>query len=308
MRGPRADRKPFRLVNRHGDFNVVLRGIERRPWQDLYHWVLDTSWRNVIVACLGYYLMANLVFTLLFMLGGDCIEGVNADSFLELYSFSVQTFSTIGYGAMAPKTAYAHVVVIAEAFTGLLSTAILTGMLFAKFARPTARVSFSEHMLIKAFDGKPTLMFRMANMRANQIVNATLHVQMASFEETEEGTEIRRIYDLELLRSRTSMFVLSWTGMHPIDDDSPLEGVTLEQWRAHQIEILVTLSGVDETFEQTIHARHSYTADDLVFNGVFEDMLTTRDDGMVEIDYTKLRSLEVKDVDEDPSSSQGAAE
>lgn len=286
-----ADDKTFRFIARDGSFNVVRRNAPRAYWNDLYHWLVDIKWRYFIALLALVYFGANAIFALLYMSGGDCIHGARPGSFADAFFFSIQSSSTIGYGAMYPKTTWANTLVALESFTGLLITAVSTGLVFAKFARPTARVAFSDKALITDFDGAPTLMFRMANMRGNQLVGATLTVMFARFERTIEGEELRRFYELDLQRDRTSMFVLSWTAFHTIDEDSPLFGYTPAQWREDTAEVVVSLSGIDGTFSQNVHARHSYTIDDIVHDAHFVDVITVLDDGRVQLDYSRLHDI-----------------
>lgn len=287
-----ADTQNRRFISRKGEFNVARKGRHRGSGVDGYHWMLVSPWRWTLLAIVIYYVGLNVLFAFLFMLGGDCITGARPGNFLDYFSFSVQTMSSIGYGVMSPRTDYAHVMVAVEALVGLVSIAMATGIMFAKFSRPTARIAFSEKAIIAPFNGQPHLMFRLANMRSNEIVDATLHVAVVRAEVTEEGERISRLHELELMRSRSAMFVLSWTVFHALDENSPLHGLTLEDWLEDSVEVVVSVTGVDGTFNQTIHARHSYTAED-VHEGVrFVDVMTVRDDGIVEIDYTHFHEIE----------------
>ena len=142
------------------------------------------------------------------------------------------------------------------------------------------------------FDGVPTLMLRAANMRANEIVDASVNISLARFEISPEGEEMRRMRDLKLTRSRSSMFALSWTIFHPIDEDSPLFDFSLEDWDESVATVTVSISGVDGTFNQTIYARHTYSASDIVKGERFVDVITPREDGVIEIDYAKFHDTE----------------
>ena len=285
-------RDQFRFINNKGDYNIIRKGVEGGGFSDAYHWVLTAQWRWVIVSVVGYYVGLNALFGALFMAGGDCVDGATPGRFLDYFSFSVQTMSSIGYGVMSPKTDYAHMLVTVEALISLVSVAMGTGIMFAKFARPSARVVFCEKAIITPYNGTPTLMMRAANMRANRVVDAHVHVHLVLFETSLEGEEMRRIYDLELTRSRTSMFALSWTIFHPIDEDSPLYGFPLEEWEDAVTEITVSISGIDGTFNQTIFARHSYTSEDVVENARFVDVIYPQEDGSIMVDYTHFHEVE----------------
>ena len=281
----------FRFIRPDGQFNVVRKGTPRQVWNDQYHKLLLLKWRWFWLLLMLLYVAINLAFATLYLLGGDCIAGARPGSFFDMVSFSVQTISTIGFGGLAPKTAYAHVIVSAEAFAGLCLTALSTGLIFAKFSRPTARVVFSQKAVVTRFNGKRVLSFRMANMRGNQLTNASLTVFLARSEVTEEGKKFRRFYDVPLMRERTAMFVLTWTAFHPLEESSPFGSFEKDHWEQNEVEVLVSLTGTDETFGQTISARHSYTWGDIVQGADFADMIDFREDGMLEVDYAHFDHL-----------------
>ena len=186
---------------------------------------------------------------------------------------------------MYPTTTYAHSLVAIESLVGLLGVAMATGLMFARFSRPTARTLFSRVAAIAPYNGKPTFMFRVANQRRNQILEANLGVVVVQSEVTEEGQFMRRIRDLKLVRNQTPIFALSWTAMHPIDENSPLWGATPESLAEKAVEIVVTLTGLDETFSQTVHARHSYIASEVIWDRQFVDLFSQRPNGQYVIDY-----------------------
>src|SRR3954469_5439583 len=203
---------------------VERRNIRRAPLADLYHNLIARSWGRLLGLVASVYIIANLIFASMYTLGGDCIAG--ATSFKDRFFFSVQTLSTIGYGTMVPKTTYAHILVTLQAFGGTLFVALVTGLVFAKFSRPTARVMWSKNVVLIERNGKRLLQFRMANERANQIVEAQLRVALARIEVAPDGERMRRFHDLKLARDRNVIFVLTWTAIHEIDETSPLHGLT----------------------------------------------------------------------------------
>jgi inward rectifier potassium channel len=162
-----------------------------------------------------------------------------------------------------------------------------------KFSRPTARVLFSNVAVICPYEGKPHLMVRLANERNNRIVDANVHVVMLRREISKEGHSMRRFYDMGLIRDRVPMMQMSWTLMHPIDENSPLYGAIDQKMADWDAEILVSLVGLDETFSQTIHARCSYIPSDILFNHRFVDVMTrTPDNKALEINYTLFHNVE----------------
>jgi len=237
------------------------------------------------------YLTGNCMFALGYLAGGDGIENARHGSFSDAFFFSVQTMATIGYGKFAPRTLFAHILVTLETFVGLLGVAMTTGLTFAKFSRPTARVLFSRVAVVRPWNGIPSLMFRMANQRSNQIVEAHLHVVLARDETTAEGESIRRFHDLELTRRQNAIFALSWTAMHAITERSPLYGASSTSLAAAGAEIVVSLVGTDETFSQTVHARYSYVPDEIVWDARFVDIISQLPDGRRRIDYTRFHDV-----------------
>ncbi|MFM7190961.1 MAG: ion channel [Microcystaceae cyanobacterium] len=245
---------------------------------DLYHWLLVISWRRFLGVLTGVYFGLTLLFAGLYLLTGDGIKDVaTPDQPLSLrtaFFFSIHTLSTVGYGSMYPQTLVAHIIVAIEVFVGLLSIAILTGLMFARFSRPTARVLFSQVAVVCPLDGVSTLMFRAANRRDNRILEAQVRVSLVRDEVTQEGIALRRFYDLSLVRSQTPVFGLSWLIMHPIDEKSPFFGKDKEQLASEQTELWISLTGLDETFSQTIHSRFAYTSADILWNHRFVDIFS----------------------------------
>lgn len=268
---------------------VERRNIRRAPLADLYHYLIARSWGRLLGLLVVVYLAANVVFATLYDLGGDCIAG--AHGFKDLFFFSVQTLSTIGYGTMSPQTTYAHVLVTFQAFSGTLFVALVTGLVFAKFSRPTARVMWSKHAVLIERDGKRMLQFRMANERANQIVEANLRVALARTETTPDGERMRRFYDLKLQRDRNVIFVLTWTAVHEIDASSPLFGLSIDEMKANGVQLIGSLIGLDETFSQQVHARHTYLPEDFVSDMRFADIIGAEPDGSRYVDYARFDAL-----------------
>jgi inward rectifier potassium channel len=263
-------------------------GGRLHPLSDFYHTLMRASWPTTFGVILAALVVVNVLYASVYVLLGDGIEGVRAGNFEDCFFFSVQTLATIGYGKMVPVTRAAHVIVTLEAFTGVLVTAVTTGILFAKFSRPTARVLFSRVCVIAPFEGKRTLMFRIANERANRIVQASVKLTALRFVTTEEGHVLRRLLDLKLHRSDSAMFAITWSVFHTIDESSPLFGLDAEALAKERFALVVTLVGLDETLAQTVHARHSWEHDEIVFDRRFVDVLAENEDGSRTMDLTKF--------------------
>lgn len=270
--------------------SVLQIGLRRGFLDDLYHRILRLKWRYFFPLAFVGYVLVNSLFALGYLGLGTGIENARPGRFEDAFFFSVQTFATIGYGKMTPSGTAANALVAAEALTGVLSAALLTGLVFAKFSRPTARVLFSRVAVVAPRDGRPALMFRMANERANGIVEAQLSVVLLRSEITAEGEVVRRIHDLRLVRQRSPVFAMTWLAIHPIDEQSPLYGKDLAALAASDSEIVVSLTGMDDIFSQTIHARHSYVTTEVVWNARFADIVSKRPDGRRLVDYRKFHT------------------
>jgi inward rectifier potassium channel len=259
---------------------------------DIYHTMLTMSWSGFFALLALVFVVFNVVFALLFLLERGDIANARPGAFSDAFFFSVQTMATIGYGQLYPQTLYANLVITVEVLLSMAGLAVATGLIFARFSGPTARVMFSREAVIADHDGIPTFMFRAANQRRNLIIEAQVNVSLLRNEITREGVEMRRFHDLDVARRRTPAFSLTWTVMHPIDEHSPLFGATPESLRASQVEIVVTLTGIDETFAQTVYARHSYIAEEIAWNRRFANILDRLQDGTRIVDYRRFHDLE----------------
>jgi inward rectifier potassium channel len=285
---PRLNAASFLRTNRR---DVIVVGRDRLGWNDLYHRVLTMPLWGLLVLLASVFIGANVIFAALYMLQPGAIAGAKAGSFWDAFFFSVQTLGTVGYGVMTPKTLYANLLSTVETFCNLVIVALSTGLIFTRVSRPTARVMFSRVAVVTNYDGVPTLMFRAANQRGNQILEAEVTVSLARQVTTVEGHTMRHFQPLHVVRSRSPLFVLSWQVMHPIDDASPLNGVTPEAMAAMGGEIIVAISGVDDTFAQRIHARHSYLPDEIVWGKRFDDMLSVNNEGRRIVDYNRFHDV-----------------
>ncbi len=257
---------------------------------DLYYWLLTTSRINFVASILIAYLGVNAVFALAYM-GVGGIENARAFNFTDAFFFSVQTMATIGYGRMVPISALANLLVTAEAGMGLFGMAVAASLLFARFTRATAGVRFTHNAVITLFDGKPTLMFRIANQREARIHEAQINMVVARQTDTAEGHAYRRLADLKPVRSLNPIFELSWMVMHVIDEDSPLWGVTPQDMEESVVAVSVVFSGHHEGFQQRVHARHTYTQSLIEWDRRFADIISRDEDGSLVVDYALFDTL-----------------
>ncbi len=289
----RADCLPakVKLTLKHGKFEIIGLGAWYSYWRDPYHLLLTIPWWGFLLLMVFSYLGLNGLFALAYLAGGDCIANAKPGSFWDAFFFSVQTLATIGYGAMAPITTYANIIVAIEALVSILGIALMTGLAFARFSQPTAKVIFSSVAVITPYQGIPTLMFRTANQRQNQILEAKLRVYFMRDEISAEGDFMRRLYELKLLRHRTPAFILTWTAMHPIDETSPLYGQTWSSLGRLKGMIIVSLTGIDETVAQAIHARQVYGANEILWQKQFVDIVSHTREGHRYIDFAHFHDV-----------------
>jgi inward rectifier potassium channel len=286
-----------RVVSRDGRDHIVRAGLPRAPFRDLYHSVVEASWPRLLGGLVVAYLLVNVVFAELYHLQPGSIAHARPGSWADCFFFSIQTMATIGYGNLSPATAWANGLVVAQTIVSIVSLPLLTGMMFAKFSVPTARVVFSSRAIVARRDGRRVLMFRVANARNAHLVDARLTVSLVWDDVTAEGERLRRVHDLRLLRDRNAFFVLTWTAMHPLDPTSPMHGESAASLRRRDAEVVVSLTGLDSTLSQTVHARHSYVADEIVWGGRFVDVLSLLPDGRRRIDYARFH--DIADVPDD---------
>jgi inward rectifier potassium channel len=267
---------------------VVQLGAPRAGWRDVYYGFLVLPWSVFFLSLAGIYLLLNLGYAVLFAMHPGSVSGVRTGSLIDAFFFSVETMSTVGYGEMYPATLYGHVVVTIDVVMGVLLVPMATGLVIAKFTLPTAHVLFSRNAIVSRFDGVPTLMFRVANLRNNQIIEAHMRLTLLRDDETAEGDRYRRMLDLPLVRDSSPFFALSWTVMHLIDEASPFYEMGPDDCRSEATQLVAVLTGIDGTTSSTVYARHGYTNDDILFDRAFEDVLKVKEDGTVEIDFRRF--------------------
>ena len=275
---------------------TIIKGQDRTRWTDFYHAVLRAPWWLFFLGLLGFFVLINAIFAGLYLLDPNGLEHAQPGSFWDAFLFSVQTLGAINYSVIVPRSSYANAIVSLEAFFGILNIALITGIVFARFSRPFARVVFSKVAVVVPYDGGPTLMFRAANQRGNQIMDASITVSLARQAMSQEGVVMRRFEELHLMRARSLLFALSWTIMHRIDETSPLYGATLESLEAGQAELFVLLSGRDDSLADIIYARHFYGPQDILWGRRFVDVLSITPGGRRVVDLTRFHDTEPLEV------------
>lgn len=266
----------WRLLNHDGSFNVRRKGLGWRASLHLYNSLLVMSWPRFLGLVALLFIATNSLFALGYLsFGPRALQGSfapNGPRFLDAYFFSVQTLSTIGYGGTVPIGIGPNALVSIEALVGLLAFALVTGVVFARFSRPTVKIAFSRYAIIAPYKDGTAFEFRIANLRSNQIIELEAQVIFSRLE-TENGRTVRKFDRLDLERDKVSFFPLAWTIVHPIDASSPLFGIGAESCRTGAAEFLILLTGIDETFSQTVHTRSSFKGSEVLWGVRFKNLI-----------------------------------
>jgi len=296
-----SQQRHLRLLNRDGTFNVARHQTVADSVLS-YYALINMSWPRFIALVIGSYIAANALFAGLYMFCGPNALQATAKQeisspFLKAFFFSIETFSTIGYGNIVPTTLAANILVSIEAITALLGFALATGIVFARFSRPTAKILFSDVAVVAPYNGITAFEFRIINARNNQIIELAARVLLSKFENV-DGNRIRKYHQLKLEREKVVFFPLSWTIVHPIDEQSPMRGLTGEDLIASDAEFLILLTGIDETFSQTVHARSSYRAEELVWDARFANVYVYDTHGhILGVDMNRFHGIERPQAD-----------
>jgi inward rectifier potassium channel len=273
-----------------GTREVLVYGMPIKTWGDFYHSALTMRWTTFFASLAALFLLLNGVFASLYLLGTKPIANQYPDGFLGAFFFSVETLATVGYGDMHPQTLYAHLVATLEIFVGMSGIALGTGLVFARFSRPRAKIMFARNVVVHPIEGRMTLMARAANARQNVIAEAGAKLRLIRIETSSDGYRLRRIHDLKLVRDQHPLFTLGWNLMHVIDESSPLYGVTPEMLESQQATLLVVIEGSDESTAQTMQARYSWSGRQIHWHYRYVDLMSDAD-GVSTMDYTHFHDV-----------------
>src|ERR1700719_961595 len=283
-----SERASNSRIVRLGGREIITEGARLSFWADISHRCMTASWPAFIGGAVLVFVVFNAIFALLYWIGDQPISSVRGGAYIDYLYFSIETLSTAGYGDMHPQTHYGHFVSAVELFTGIFSMSLMTGLIFARFSRPNARLLFADNAVISNHEGKLTLMVRFVNERHNIIANAAAKLWLLRNEMSLEGREFRRFYELPLVRNEHPALALSWTLYHVIDQASPLCGLDADDLKASGVSLIVVVTGYDVVAAQIIHARKSYDHSDIRFGQRYADIIGTTEDGRIRIDYSRF--------------------
>jgi inward rectifier potassium channel len=274
-----------------GGTESVTTDAPRYDWHDPYHALLAIGWKPFLLGVLAYYLILNALFGTLYAVDPDSVANLPPGRWADAFFFSVETFGSVGYGVMAPQTIYGHLVATAEVFVGLLSTAMLTGLIFVRFSRPRANMEFSRQITIAPHDGIPTLSLQVANRRTGTIYHAEACLTLIRRYQTQEGHFVWRALDLPLMRSRSQALSLLWTVRHQIDAASPLYNLTHDQLVEMEAQFVVSLTGTDATLAAPVHVVHAYEPPELLWGFRFAEVMTVDGQGRTQVELSRMNEV-----------------
>jgi inward rectifier potassium channel len=285
-------RRPSHIRVRSGQFELVKLNAKAFDLRDTYHFILTLSWPEFAGLVFGIYLLINLAFASLYILDPHAVAEMRPGSFFDAFFFSVETLATVGYGHMYPESLYGHLITMLEIMVGLFGLAVITGLIFVRFSRPTARIHFSKVAVIAPFDGVSNLMIRLANLRHQAMVEPEFHMIMARNTVTAEGDEVRRFRSLKLEFDHLIAFPAVLTVRHRIDETSPLFGITPEDFQRQDIRILASIVGVDTVIVAPVQSHWDYNSDQIELNRRFVEIYDQNVKGEWTVDYGRIDETE----------------
>src|SRR5947208_2656912 len=301
-------RRPSHVSIRAGQVEFVKVNTDAWRWRDVYRWLLGLNWPRFAVFVAVVYIGLNLLFAALYSLQQDSIAGSTGGHwFFDCFFFSIQTLATVGYGHMYPQTLYAHIISTIEIMTGIFLLAAMTGLIFVRFSRPTARVVFSKSLVISPLNGKPTLMVRIGNENQHSMVEAEFRIMFSRDEPLLEGGDFRYFYVLKLHFDRLTVFPAALTLRHTIDETSPLFGATPESLESSRVLLIVSVVGIDPVIAAAVQTQEDYSWSEIQFDHRFVEIYTEHGGGRLTVDYGRLHDTEQVEFAVDGNGYDGAS-
>jgi inward rectifier potassium channel len=285
-------RRPRHIRVRAGQFEFVKLNAKKFDWRDSYHLILTLNWPGFAGVVFGIYLLINLVFAVLYMLNPHAVAEMPPGSFFDAFFFSVETLATVGYGHMYPETFNGHLIAMLEIMVGMFGLAVITGLIFVRFSRPTARIHFSKVAVITPFEGVPNLVIRVANLRHQAMVEPEFRMILLRNTITAEGDDVRRFRSLKLEFDHLIAFPAVLTVRHRIDEESPLFGMNQNDFQRHDIRILASIVGIDTVIVAPVQSFADYNHDQIEWNRRFVEIYDQNEEGEWTVDYARIDETE----------------
>lgn len=287
-----------RIIRRDGSFNVRKTGIPRLESFNLYHYLINISWSRFFLLALLFYVIINLIFTLFYYAAGPEHLGIETDlgelhAFMNSFFFSAQTLTTVGFGRVNPQNSWTNIIATLEAGVGLMVFAVATGLLYGRFSRPVTNMKFSNNAIItKWADNLTAFQFRIANAFNTEMMDAEIQIIASWLEPADDGTELRKFFNLKLEYARIVFFPTVWTVNHIINEESPMYGKTIDELNRQEAEFLILFKAYDDTFAQTVNARYSYRHDEIVYGAKFKRIIIIDETGKSQVALDRMSDFE----------------
>ncbi len=288
----RRPKKKHSVSVQVGKMEFVKLHTSGTEWRDAYHWILSLNWPRFALLAVGVFLVLNLIFAAAYFFGGASIAEMTPHSFPDAFFFSAETLATVGYGHMHPATTYGHIVVTIELMSGMLWTAVMTGLIFVRFSRPMTRIIFSKCLAVAPVNGVPTLVLRVANLRNQSLTEARFRLVMHRDEHTREGETMRRFYDLKLQVENVIVFPAVLTLRHSMDECSPMHGATPESLKAADTRFMSSVTCTDTVINSPLQSHEGYLASEVRFGERFVEVYTESPDGRLFVDCERFHETE----------------
>jgi inward rectifier potassium channel len=285
-------RRPRHIRVRSGQFELVKLNVKKFDLRDTYHLILNLSWPGFAGLVFGIYFLINVAFASLYMLNPHAVAEMRPGSFFDAFFFSVETLATVGYGHMYPDSFYGHLIAMLEIMVGMFGLAVITGLIFVRFSRPTARIHFSKVAVIAPFDGVPNLMIRVANLRHQAMVEPEFRMILFRNIITAEGDDVRRFRSLNLEFDHLITFPAVITVRHRIDEMSPLFGMTPEGFQQQDVRIVASIVGVDTVIVAPVQSFGDYNYEQIEWNRRFVEIYDQNEEGEWTVDYARIDETE----------------
>ena len=277
---------------RLGAFELRKSGVTRYDLRDIYHQAIETSWSRFFLALFVVDIAINCVFAILYLVRPGTIQNARPGSFSDAFFFSLETLATVGYGEMAPGSLYGHIVSAAEIMVGLTFTAIMTGLIFVRFSKPKAKIIYAEKVVVAMHNRKPHLMVRIGNARMGLLTDVRARLGVLLIETTSEGEVFRRVHELKLVRSRLPIFALTWTLMHPIDEESPLFNYDAERLAQDDVRLFLTVEARDDVLAAAVYDMKGYAPADFAFGQRYAEAVSIDEQRRTVADLSRISLLE----------------
>src|SRR3984893_16197047 len=285
-------RKPRHIRVRSGQCEFVKLNAKKFDLRDTYHLILTLTWPGFAGVVFGIYLLINVFFAILYMLNPRAIAEMAPGSFFDAFFFSVETLATVGYGHMYPEPVYRHLIAMLEIMVVMFGLAVITGLIFVRFSRPTARIQFSKVAVIAPFDGVPNLVIRVANLRHQAMVEPEFRMLLFRNTVTAEGEEVRLFRSLKLEFDRLIAFPAVLTVRHRIDEESPLFGMVQNDFQQQDIRVMASIVGIDTVIVAPVQSFADYNHDQIEWHRRFVEIYDQNKEGEWTVDYARIDETE----------------